>query len=53
MILLFFIEENKYWKNAALVHLVMCCAFCVYQLVILFEVYSDNFSNPLREEEGR
>ncbi|XP_014783619.1 transmembrane protein 220 isoform X2 [Octopus bimaculoides] len=47
------ITENKYWKNLALVHLLMCCAFSVYQLIILHEVYNDKFSNPLRVEEGR
>lgn len=47
------ITENKYWKAVALVHLLMCCAFCIYQFVNLVEVYTDNFSNPLREEEGR
>ncbi|WAQ95519.1 TM220-like protein [Mya arenaria] len=48
------LADNTLWNSGLVVHLTLCCAYALYQVVLLLEALSGNFQqNPLGHEAGR
>lgn len=45
--------ESKYWNSAVVIHFTLCCAYGLYQIVLLLEIVSNKLQNPLQHEVGR
>lgn len=45
--------ETKVWTYISVIHLTLCCAYCLYTVVLVFEAINGQLTNPLKHEEGR
>ncbi|KAL3875597.1 hypothetical protein ACJMK2_033564 [Sinanodonta woodiana] len=45
--------ERKVWTYFSVIHLTLCCAYCLYTVVLVFEAINGQLTNPLKHEEGR
>lgn len=47
------LAENKFWSSTMVIHFTLCCAYALYQIVLLLEAVGSKVENPLQHEEGR
>lgn len=47
------LAETKFWSSAMVIHFTLCCAYALYQIVLLLEAVGNRVENPLQHEEGR
>ncbi|XP_053391012.1 transmembrane protein 220-like isoform X2 [Mercenaria mercenaria] len=45
--------ETKFYESSTVIFFTLCCAYALYQIVLLLEAIGNRLENPLQHEAGR